>query len=68
MTQDEQVALRGEVAALRTEVEHLTEQVSGLVEAWNTATGVVKFIKWLAGVATAVGVVVTAFKGGFGHQ
>jgi phage shock protein A len=45
--------LRREVHALRVEVRDLNAQVRGLVEAWQTAQGVVKFMKMLGSVATA---------------
>ena len=43
-----------DIAALREEVRELSEQIHGLVEAWNTARGVVKFVKWLSSMAIAV--------------
>ncbi len=45
------------------QVAALTAQVHDLVSAWNTANNVVAFVKWIAGIATAVGVVVAAVKG-----
>lgn len=42
-----------ELQALRKEVRELNEQVRGLVEAWETAQGVVKFMKFLGTMATA---------------
>lgn len=42
-----------EVQALRREVRQLSDEVKGLVDAWNTAQGVVKFMKLLGGLATA---------------
>ena len=42
-----------EMHALRTEVRDLNEQVRGLVEAWETAQGIVKFMKFLGTMATA---------------
>lgn len=46
--------LQREVHALRVEVRDLNAQVRGLVEAWQTAQGVVKFMKLLGSMATAV--------------
>jgi hypothetical protein len=45
--------LQREVHALRVEVRDLNEQVRGLVDAWQTAQGVVKFMKMLGSLATA---------------
>ena len=50
-------ALLREVHALRIEVRDTTEQVRGLVEAWRTAQGVVKFMKMLGSMAAACGAV-----------
>lgn len=54
--------LRNEMAALKTELDELRTDIKGLVEAWRTASGVVAFVKWLAGISTAVGVLWAAFK------
>lgn len=42
-----------EIHALRIEVRDLNAQVRGLVEAWETAQGIVKFMKFLGTMATA---------------
>lgn len=54
--------LRVEIAALETKVDQLSTDVKGLVEAWQTASGVVAFVKWLAGVSTALAILWAAFK------
>lgn len=54
--------LRVEIAALETKVDQLSADVKGLVEAWQTASGVVAFVKWLAGVSTALAILWAAFK------
>ena len=46
--------LQKELVDLRDEVHALSKEVSGLVDAWKTASGVVAFIKWLSGVIAAV--------------
>lgn len=51
-----------EIALLRQEVRELTGQVHDLVEAWNTARGVVKFVKLLGSLATAAAAVWALFK------
>lgn len=54
--------LQKEIVDLTQKVEDLSTAVSGLVDAWKTASGVVGFIKWLSGVIVAVGIIWTAFK------
>lgn len=46
--------LRTEVSQLRAEVSELTTSVRELVVAWNTARGVVRFVRWMGALATAV--------------
>lgn len=40
--------------ATKEDIRELKESVSGLVEAWNTASGLVKFVKWVAYLAGAI--------------
>lgn len=54
--------LQKEVVGLKDEVHALSKEVSGLVDAWKTASGVVAFIKWLSGAIVAFGVLWTALK------
>jgi hypothetical protein len=54
--------LRVEIAALEGKVDQLSTDVKGLVEAWQTASGVVAFVKWTAGLATAITVIWAAFR------
>lgn len=49
--------LREEVAELRQEVRDLKKSVEDLVLAWNTAKGMTAFVKWLASLAIAGGVI-----------
>ncbi|ODT97414.1 MAG: hypothetical protein ABS82_00210 [Rhodanobacter sp. SCN 67-45] len=42
-----------EVHSLRRDVAELSGNVHDLVEAWRTAHGVVRFVKWMGGMATA---------------
>lgn len=54
-------------ATLLAEIRACTESVEGLVRAWQTASGVVRFVKVLsilAGAATAVWGLLVLIKGG----
>jgi hypothetical protein len=39
---------------VEAKVDKLSADVQGLLDAWKTATGVVRFVKFLGGVGTAV--------------
>ena len=54
--------LQKELTSLKNEVHTLSKEVSGLVDAWKTASGVVAFVKWMAGVVTAIGILWAALK------
>ena len=54
--------LQKELVDLKDEVHSLSKEVSGLVDAWKTASGVVAFIKWLSSAVVAGGVIWAAFK------
>lgn len=56
------VLLQKEMSDLRQEVHDLSKEVAGLVRMWETASGVVAFVKWLAGLAAAVSVLYALFK------
>lgn len=51
-----------ELQKLQSEVAELRAAVKDLVEAWNTARGMVRFVKWLGGIATAVSAIGVAVK------
>lgn len=53
MRNDDQ-SFHSELKELREEVQALTASTKALVEAWNTATNVVKFVKVLSSVMAAV--------------
>lgn len=46
--------LEQEVVSLRGDVLELSHQVHDLVQAWNTARGMVKFVRVVGGIATAL--------------
>lgn len=54
--------LQKEIVDLTDKVADLSTAVSGLVDAWKTASGVVAFIKWLSGAVVALGILWTALK------
>lgn len=54
--------LQKEIVDLTDKVATLSNEVAGLVDAWKTASGVVAFIKWLAGAVTAASLLWAAFK------
>lgn len=54
--------LQKEIVDLTDKVADLSTAVSGLVDAWKTASGVVAFIKWLSGAVVALGILWTAIK------
>lgn len=57
--------LQAEVVQLRDEVKELSDSTRALVEAWNAAGGIVKFVKWLSTLVAAIGTVYLFVKHGF---
>lgn len=55
--------LQLEVEQLRGEVAELSASTKALVEAWNAAGSVVKFVKWVSTFVAAIGTVYLFFKG-----
>lgn len=62
-----------ELALLRADMDQMKEdlkaaraEVKELVDAWRTATNVLAFIKWLAGIGTAAAFLWAGVKGKFG--
>ncbi|MGC1550516.1 MAG: hypothetical protein WA777_18495 [Rhodanobacter sp.] len=47
-------ASSSEIQQLRREVRELSGQIHDLVEAWNMARGLVRFVKALGRIATAI--------------
>lgn len=48
--------------ATKADVDAIRKDIAGLVEAWDTATGVLKFVKWFATFIAAVGSVWIVWK------
>jgi hypothetical protein len=51
------------IKALGGKIDELTRDVSDLVTAWKAANWVINFVKWAAGVSTAVTVLFMLFTG-----
>lgn len=49
--------LKKDIDQLKSEVQELRGDIKDLIQAWNTATTVVTFVKWLAGFFGAAGVI-----------
>jgi hypothetical protein len=54
--------LRRDLESLQTDVKELNKEIKSLVSAWNTATGLVAFVKYAAAAVTAIGVIWFTFK------
>lgn len=63
MKDQELVLLRQEMAEMKNDLKELKGEVKELLEAWNTATGLLRVIKWLAGITSAGAVIWAAYKG-----
>lgn len=53
MTEHDLQPLRREIHECREEVKQLSSDVRDLIEAWQTARGLVKFVKLIGSIATA---------------
>jgi cell division septum initiation protein DivIVA len=60
MTPVEIRALQRQVETLEESVAKLTDSVDELVKAWSTAKGMTSFVKWMASLASACGVLYAA--------
>lgn len=59
--------LNVQVAELRGQVGALTKNTEDLVEAWQAATGFLRFLKWGAGLAAAIAAIWAAVMQGRIH-
>jgi len=58
-----QIALiQADMATLTKAVAKQSEDITGLVQAWKTANGVVAFMKWLASIAGALAILFSVIK------
>ena len=48
---------------MQEELKAVRKELKDLLDAWNTATGVVRFVKWLSTLVAAIAVITAAFKG-----
>ena len=55
--------MKRELAEVRADIQALRTDVQDLVSAWKTATGVVKFVKWLSTLMSAMAVIYATLKG-----
>ncbi len=64
---DVQLALlEADVSQMKDDVKALRQEVKDLLDAWKTATNVLAFVKWLAGIGTAAAFLWTVLKAKFG--
>lgn len=52
-----------DITDLKEELLTLNNKVDGLLDAWNTANGVVRFMKWIASIVTAATIIWAALTG-----
>lgn len=53
--------LRRDLESLQADVKELNKEIKSLVSAWNTATGLVTFVKYAAALVTGLTVLWYAF-------
>ena len=58
----EMALIRADLEAMQSELKAVRKELKGLLDAWNTATGVVRFVKWLSTLVTAGAIIFAAFK------
>lgn len=64
---DVQLALlESDVSQMKDDIKALRQEVKDLLDAWRTATNVLAFIKWLAGIGAAAAFLWAALKAKFG--
>lgn len=59
--------IRADLEAMQEDLKAVRKELKDLLAAWNTATGVVRFVKWLSTLVAAIAVITAAFKGFYGR-
>lgn len=59
----EMALIRADLEAMQSELKAVRKELKDLLDAWNTATGVVRFVKWLSTLVTAGAIIFAAVKG-----
>ena len=59
----EMALVRADLEAMQTELKAVRKDIKDLLDAWNTATGVVKFVKWLSTLMAAMALIYATIKG-----
>ena len=54
---------RADLEGVQEELKAVRKELKDLLEAWNTATGMVRFVKWLSTLMAALAVVYATIKG-----
>lgn len=49
-----EMQMKAELAEMRHDIAELRCDIAGLLEAWQTANGVVRFVKWSAALVAAL--------------
>jgi len=49
--------IRADLEGVQEELKAVRKELKDLLEAWNTATGMVRFVKWLSTLMAALAVV-----------
>lgn len=65
-TEVELALLRADMDQMKDDVKALRQEIKDLLDAWKTATNVLSFVKWLAGIGTAAAFLWAAFKAKLG--
>ena len=59
--------IRADLEAMQEDLKAVRKELKDLLDAWNTAAGVVRFVKWLSTLVAAIAVITAAFKGFYGR-